>query len=78
MLGLNWGPGADGPRQAGVELLERMPQAEFHRIMAQAHLTIGQATNNFATSEFEALCMGAPMAAVGRGCPGPTTVRRRP
>ncbi len=71
MLGLNWGPGAHSAAGAGVELLERMPQAEFHRLVSRAHLTIGQATNNFATSEFEALCMGAPMAALGQRLPRP-------
>lgn len=71
MLGLNWGPGAGSAADAGVELLERMPQAEFHRLVSRAHVTIGQATKNFATSEFEALCMGAPMAALGRRLPRP-------
>lgn len=71
VLGLNWGPGAELARHASVTLLERMPQEEFHRIMANAHLAIGQATNNFATSEFEALCMGVPMAALGRRLPRP-------
>lgn len=63
--GLNWGPGAKAAQQAGIVLHDRMPQADFHRMVAQSHLTIGQATDNFATSEFEALCMGAPMAALG-------------
>jgi len=71
VLGLNWGPGAEAARKNGVTLLERMPQEDFHRIMSQAHMTIGQATNNFATSEFEALCMGAPLAAVGSRLPRP-------
>lgn len=71
LLGLNWGPGAELARQAGVTLLERMPQQEFHRIMAQTHVAVGQATNNFATSEFEALCMGAPLAALGTRLPRP-------
>jgi glycosyltransferase involved in cell wall biosynthesis len=66
LLGLDWGPGADDARRAGVTLLPRMPQGQFHAVMAQAHLAIGQATDNFATSEFEALCMGLPMAALGR------------
>ena len=65
LVGLDWGPGAAAAAEAGVTLRRRMPQAEFHELMAKAHMTIGQATNNFATSEFEALCMGAPMAAVG-------------
>jgi hypothetical protein len=71
LLGLNWGPGAEAARKNGVTLLERMSQEEFHRIMSQAHVTIGQATNNFATSEFEALCMGAPLAALGFRLPRP-------
>lgn len=71
LLGLDWGPGAAAAAEAGVELLDRMPQAEFHGLIARAHLTIGQATRNFATSEFEALCMGAPMAALGSRLPRP-------
>ncbi|PYI69240.1 glycosyltransferase [Arthrobacter livingstonensis] len=69
--GLNWGPGAGTAAAAGVELLDRMPQADFHQVIARSHFTVGQATNNFATSEFEALCMGAPMAAVGQRLPRP-------
>ncbi|MUK01788.1 glycosyltransferase [Vibrio cholerae] len=65
LLGLDWGPGAEEARRAGVELLSRMPQPQFHALMAQTHVAIGQATDNFATSEFEALCMGLPMAALG-------------
>ncbi len=65
LLGLDWGPGADEARKAGVTLLPRMPQPRFHELMAGAHVAIGQATDNFATSEFEALCMGLPMAALG-------------
>ena len=71
ILGLDWGPGAGAAAAAGVELLQKMPQATFHEAMALAHFTVGQATNNFATSEFEALCMGAPMAAVGHRLPRP-------
>jgi glycosyltransferase involved in cell wall biosynthesis len=71
LLGLDWGPGARAAGEAGVTLLGRMPQQQFHALMAQAHLTIGQATNNFATSEFEALCIGTPMAAVGERLPRP-------
>lgn len=71
VLGLNWGPGAHDARLAGVTLLDRMPQRKFHSLVASAHLAIGQATNNFATSEFEALCMGLPMAALGHRLPRP-------
>lgn len=71
LLGLDWGPGAAAAQEAGVRLLKRMPQSEFHALVASAHLTIGQASNNFATSEFEALCMGAPMAALGERLPRP-------
>ncbi|NUU31085.1 glycosyltransferase family 4 protein [Arthrobacter sp. C9C5] len=65
ILGLNWGPGAARAAEAGVTLLERMSQEEYHRVMSRTHVAVGQATNNFATSEFEALCMGLPVAAVG-------------
>ena len=65
ILGLNWGPGAGRAAEAGVTLLERMSQEDYHRVMSGAHVGVGQATNNFATSEFEALCMGVPLAALG-------------
>ncbi|WP_200903371.1 hypothetical protein [Arthrobacter sp. RIT-PI-e] len=65
LLGVDWGPGAEEARRAGVTLLPRMTQTQFHGLMARSHLAIGQATDNFATSEFEALCMGLPMAALG-------------
>ncbi len=71
ILGLNWGPGAGRAAEAGVTLLDRMSQEEYHRVMSAAHVAVGQATNNFATSEFEALCMGLPLAAVGTRLPRP-------
>ena len=71
ILGLNWGPGAGRAAEAGVTLLDRMSQEEYHRVMSGAHVAVGQATNNFATSEFEALCMGLPLAAVGTRLPRP-------
>ncbi|MDF9277854.1 hypothetical protein P4U43_08630 [Arthrobacter sp. EH-1B-1] len=48
-----------------------MPQSEFHRVVARAHMAVGQASNYFSTSEFEALSMGVPMAALGSRLPRP-------
>jgi glycosyltransferase involved in cell wall biosynthesis len=76
IVGVNWGPGAIEAERRGVRLLDRLPQEQFHEVMARSHLAIGQASNYFSTSEFEALCMGLPMAALGSrlGRPDDSTV----
>lgn len=71
ITGLDWGPGAENARRSGVKLLPRMAQSEFHRIIANSHVAVGQASNYFSTSEFEALSIGLPMAALGHRLPRP-------
>lgn len=65
VIGVNWGPGAAEAERRGVTLLERMPHGQFHDVVSRAHVAIGQASNYFSTSEFEALCIGLPLGALG-------------
>ncbi|MET4004159.1 MULTISPECIES: hypothetical protein [Arthrobacter] len=71
LVGLNWGPGAQEAQSRGVRLLEKMPQPRYHELLGRAAIGIGQASNYFSTSEFEALCMGVPVAALGSRLPRP-------
>lgn len=71
VIGLNWGPGAQEARRLGVRLAPKMPQAQFYELIAQSHIAIGQASDYFSTSEFEALSIGIPMAALGSRLPRP-------
>lgn len=71
LVGLNWGPGALEAHARGVRLLEKMPQPAFHELLGRSAVGIGQASNYFSTSEFEALSMGIPVAALGSRLPRP-------
>lgn len=71
LVGLNWGPGAREAQSRGVHLLEKMPQHKYHELLGRSAIGIGQASNYFSTSEFEALCMGVPVAALGSRLPRP-------
>lgn len=71
VTGLDWGPGASEARRLGVKLMPKMPQEAFHQLIAQSHVAVGQASNYFSTSEFEALSIGLPMAALGSRLPRP-------
>jgi len=71
LVGLNWGPGAAEARASGVRLLDKMPQQRYYEQLGRSAIGIGQASNYFSTSEFEALCMGMPVAALGTRLPRP-------
>lgn len=71
LVGLNWGPGAAEARARGVRLLDRMPQQLYYEQLGRSAVGIGQASNYFSTSEFEALSMGVPVAALGTRLPRP-------
>lgn len=71
LVGLNWGPGAPEAEAMGVRLLEKMPQNTYHEVLGHSAVGIGQASNYFSTSEFEALSMGVPVAALGSRLPRP-------
>lgn len=71
LVGLNWGPGAARAQANGVRLLEKMPQPAYYGQLGGSAIGIGQASDYFSTSEFEALCMGLPVAALGSRLPRP-------
>ncbi|WP_218063845.1 glycosyltransferase [Arthrobacter wenxiniae] len=71
LIGLDWGPGAAEARARGVRLLEKMPQHRYYEQLARSAVGIGQASEYFSTSEFEALCIGLPLAALGSRLPRP-------
>ncbi len=60
IVGLDWGDRAPEVAAMGVQLLPKMPKAEFLLEMARAHVTVGQIAGILATSELEAMGMGIP------------------
>lgn len=61
VVGLDWGPQADEAAALGVRLLQRADHTTFLRLLAGAHVVIGQAAGILATSELEALAAGCPL-----------------
>ncbi|SDK51466.1 Glycosyltransferase involved in cell wall bisynthesis [Cryobacterium psychrotolerans] len=59
--GLDWGDSAGAAREAGVEIMPRMPKPEYLRWLAGAHVVAGQAAGVVATSELEAIGIGVPV-----------------
>ncbi|MFV0407815.1 MAG: hypothetical protein ACK5LN_13510 [Propioniciclava sp.] len=60
LVGVDWGPLADEARRAGVLLLPRSSHDEYVRLLASAHVVVGQPTGMLAASELEALGIGVP------------------
>ncbi|TRW47679.1 glycosyltransferase family 4 protein [Georgenia yuyongxinii] len=71
LVGLDWGPGADAARQAGVRLIPPLPHPEYLDLLASAHVTVGQSTAILSVSELEAMAIGVPLAASGEHYPMP-------
>ena len=71
LQGLDWGPGADAARAAGVQLVPKMAHGEFLGWLAGASTAVGQATSILAVSEIEAMGIGVPLAALAEHLPGP-------
>ena len=69
--GLDWGYGAADAAKLGVRLVPKMPHAEYVRWIGGATAAVGQAQPMFGVSEFEAMAMGVPVAAVGTRIPRP-------
>lgn len=67
--GLDWGPGAPEAARLGVKLHPKMPHSKFLDWLAGADLAIGQANRILAISEFEAMYIGLPLAALGSRLP---------
>lgn len=63
LAGLEWGDGAELARAAGVDLVPVLPRAQFHLLLASAHVVIGQPTGMLAASELEAMGIGVPVVA---------------
>lgn len=60
IVGLDWGDRAPEVAAMGVQLLPKMPKAEYLREMSHAHVAVGQIAGILATSELEAMGMGIP------------------
>lgn len=61
LVGLDWGPLADEARDAGVELLPKMPNPQFRAMVAGARLCIGQTAGIMSASELESLALDTPI-----------------
>jgi hypothetical protein len=61
VVGLDWGPAASAARDAGVRLLPRRGHTEYLRLLATAHVVVGQSSGILAASELEGLAIGAPL-----------------
>lgn len=61
VVGLDWGPGADAARAAGVRLTPRMPHAAYLAWLAGSTAVVGQAAGILSASELEALGSGVPL-----------------
>ncbi len=67
--GLDWGPAAAAARELGVKLRPKMSHPNFLNWLAGADLAVGQANRILAISEFEAMAIGLPVAALGSRIP---------
>ena len=63
LVGVDWGPGAVSAADEGVQLVPRLSHEAFQRLLASAHVVVGQPTGMLAASELEALGMGVPVVA---------------
>lgn len=69
--GLDWGYGAAAAKSLGVKLQPKMKHADYLQWLAGGTLAIGQANRILAVSEFEAMAIGLPLAALGSRIPRP-------
>ncbi|ALJ19384.1 hypothetical protein [Microbacterium sp. No. 7] len=69
LVGLDWGEGAKDAERAGVRLVPTMPHEAYLDLLATADLVIGQADVILSVSDFEAMLIGAPVAALGERLP---------
>ncbi|HVL84624.1 MAG TPA: hypothetical protein VM367_10140 [Pseudonocardia sp.] len=61
VVGLDWGPQAVDAAALGVRLVPRSDHATYLRLLAGAHVVVGQATGMLGGSELEALAAGCPL-----------------
>ena len=71
LIGLDWGPLAGEAAAAGVRLLPRLAHDAYLDVVAAATVAVGQARPILALSEFEAMAIGVPTAALGERVPRP-------
>ena len=69
LVGLDWGPGAAEAAAAGVRLVPTMPHEEYLDLLATADVVVGQADTILSVSDFEAMLIGPPLAALGHRLP---------
>lgn len=69
--GLDWGDQAPLAREVGVHLVPKMSHDGYVRWISGATLAVGQAQPMFGVSEFEAMAMEVPVAALGSRIPRP-------
>lgn len=63
VVGLDWGPLAPQAAAAGVQLVGRLPHAEFLAALGAARLCIGQLSGVLGASELDALAADVPLVA---------------
>lgn len=61
VTGLDWGPATEAARAAGVQLVDRRDHAGYLRLLAGAHVVVGQSGGILSASELEALAIGVPV-----------------
>ncbi len=69
LVGLDWGEGTGAAARAGVALVPTMPHRQYLELLATADVVVGQADVILSVSDFEAMLIGAPLAALGERIP---------
>ena len=69
LIGLDWGEGAPDAARAGVRLVPTRPHRQYLELLASADVVVGQADVILSVSDFEAMLIGAPLAALGQRLP---------
>lgn len=69
LVGLDWGEGTGAAARAGVRLVPTMPHRKYLELLATADVVVGQADVILSVSDFEAMLIGAPLAALGERIP---------
>lgn len=71
LVGLDWGAHARAAADAGVRLVPVADHDAYLRLLAGAHVAVGQARPILAVSEFESMAIGVPTVALGSRIPRP-------
>lgn len=61
VVGLDWGNLAPEAADAGVQLVPRMPVADYLQELARSHVAIGQLTGLLGISELQTMAIGVPL-----------------